>query len=139
MVVIKMVNFWFWISVFFVFWFGLASSFIYADEKIFNPIVEEKKESRTTLTGMVKNHKIEVKEAFYVWNKGADDLSLFITNNSRSCELLKENILPKNSATLSIVLKHNTKENQDLPFAKGVYPLRIKEKERKSHTSTKVI
>ena len=118
-----------WLRVLCVLCLGVTGSFLYADEKppLSSPKDDKGKNiNRGVITGTVATHKLDVKDAFYVWNPGADDLSLFLSDAPNACELLKENALPKNATVLSVVLKHNTRENQDSPFSTGSYPLRLK-------------
>jgi len=59
----------------------------------------------------------------FAWRKGANDVSIFFTENTDSCKVIQTQRLPKNGSVLWITIKDYSKIGRDYPQP-GIYPVR---------------
>lgn len=82
------------------------------------------------LRGTVSGAGLVVKEAVFVWQDKADDMTLILSDRAGLCPLLVSGAMPKDSTVLMVMFKHNTSENRDAPFAPGTYEVRVPGQEK---------
>jgi hypothetical protein len=88
------------------------------------PEVGAGKNDPGSVEGTVSKMPLKVKEAIFMWADKADDMTIVLSDRAGVCGRLSAGALSRDATLLFIMLKHNTRENRDAPFAPGDYPLR---------------